>query len=152
MPSTEQVGETVEITQPMQTDDLVALTKGLTLAEKHHGWIGGSVAAVIWTFRELQRRDSTLADEVANWILPRTSNPYVPYGCQNHQARSIEEYRKATQWRTERIHAGLADEKASEDRAKAERVKRSEQRKRSSKERDGEVRKRLIAELDQLTW
>ena len=64
------------ITWRMPTNDLAALTKGLVLAERHHSWIGGSGASAIWTFRELQRRDSELADKVANWILPRTQNPW----------------------------------------------------------------------------
>jgi len=140
-----------EITRPLQTDDLVALTKGLTLTEKHHRWIGGSVAAAIWTFRELRRREPTLADELADWILPRTSNPWVPFGSQNHGARSVEEYRNAQQQRNERIHAGIANLKVSEDQAITERELRSEQRKRSSRDRESEIRIRLIAELAQLT-
>ncbi len=46
-----------EITYTMPTDGLVALTRGLAIAENHHHWIGGSVSAVIWTFRRLQERD-----------------------------------------------------------------------------------------------
>jgi hypothetical protein len=133
----------------MQTDDLIALTKGLALAEKYLGWAGGSVAAPIWTFRELQRRDSTLADRVANWILPRTTNPWVPYGSQNYGARSVEEFQNAKQRNRERIDLGLARQKESEAEAKAERRLRREQRRRSSIAR-GEIRNRIVEGLAHL--
>ena|SRR6056297_1652653 len=81
-----------EITDPMPTHDVVALTKGLVLAELRHRWIGGSVAAAIWTFREVESRDTLVADELADWILPRTRNSYLPYGSNNHGTSSAKEY------------------------------------------------------------
>ena len=136
-----------EITYTMPTDDLMALTRGLTIAENHHHWIGGSVSAVIWTFRRLQERDPAVADEVADWILPRTRNPWVPYGSQNHGARSFEEYHRAEQridlWKKKRA-------KEIED-TRNERHVRNAQRKRSTKDRDSGMRQNFITELNQLT-
>jgi hypothetical protein len=76
----------------MSTEDLAALIKGLTVAEKQFHWAGGSVAAAIWVFRELQKRDSGLSRVVADWILVRTNNPYLPFGSHNRHARSVDEY------------------------------------------------------------
>jgi hypothetical protein len=140
-----------QITDAMPTDELVDLTKGLTLTAEHHRWGGGSVAGAIWTFRQIQRRDSAVADEVADWILPRTRNPWVPYGSQNHGARSVEEYRHAEGRRIERMTAGLTEEKQNQERAEAERLVRKSQRDRSAQDRDSDIRKNLIAELNQLT-
>ena len=135
----------------MQTGDLVALTKGLTLAENYRRWIGGSVAAVIWTFRQIQRRDPALADEVADWILPLTRNPWVPYGSQNHGARSVEEYRSAEQIRAERISAGFAEVKNNEENAKVDKHIRKTQRIRSATDRDSDIRESFKADLNQMT-
>ena len=56
------------LTRTMTTEDVAALAKGLGLAESRLRWLGGSVAAVIWVFRELQRRDPGTAEAVAEWI------------------------------------------------------------------------------------
>ena len=138
-----------QVTQPMETDELIALTKGLTLAEKYLGWVGGSVAASIWTFRELQRRDSALADEVANWMLPRTANAWVPFGSQNYGTRSVEEFQSAKQRNREQIEIGHARQTENEAEAKAERDLRREQRQRSSMVR-GELRNRITKDLAQV--
>jgi hypothetical protein len=140
-----------EITREMPIDDMVALVKGLVLAEDYHRWIGGSVAAAIWVFRELVMRNPALADDVANWILPRTSNPWVPFGSQNHGARSVDEYSTVQQRRSECILAGLAEERASEHRAQMERLSRESQREQSARARYSNVRKQFIAELNILT-
>lgn len=140
-----------DIINRMPTPDLVALTKGLVLAEHHHRWIGGSVAAAIWTFSKIQGRDSAIADELADWILPRTHNPWVPYGSRNHGAQSVAEYRHAEQRHAECVFAGLAAEREGEERAKAERCVRKRQRERSAKDRDNDIRRRFIDDLEELT-
>ena len=68
------------VTEKLSTEDLVALVKALTVAEKQFHWAGGSVSAVIWVFRELQQREPELSQQVAEWITSRTKNPYAPYG------------------------------------------------------------------------
>jgi hypothetical protein len=69
--------------QDMLVDDLVALVKGLVIAERRFEWAGGSVSAVNWALRVLQRRDFSLSETVADWILRRSANPYAPYGSYN---------------------------------------------------------------------
>lgn len=76
---------------PLATQDVVAVIKGLVVTEHRLGWMGGSVSGAIWIFHELQRRDPLLAKEVADWVLSRTRNPYVPFGRQNHGAKSLKE-------------------------------------------------------------
>lgn len=78
----------------LATQDVIALIKGLVVTEHRLNWIGGSVAAAIWVFHELQRRDPLLATEVGDWVLARTRNPYLPFGRPNHGARSLEEFRR----------------------------------------------------------
>ena len=74
-------------------------------------------------------------NEVANWILLRTRNPWSPFGYQSHGATSVEEYRSELRWRAKRITAGIANVKQSEERAEAERRARKTQRERSAKDR-----------------
>src|SRR5437867_3678626 len=83
-----------QVTESLSNEELVHLLKALTVAENRLTWLGGSVAACIWVFRELERRDLLLSLQLADWILPRTGNPYVPFGRPNFGARSVEEYRR----------------------------------------------------------
>ena len=69
--------------QDMLVDDLVALVKGLVIAERRFEWAGGSVSSVNWTLRILQRRDFALSETVADWVQRRSANPYAPYGSFN---------------------------------------------------------------------
>jgi hypothetical protein len=80
------------VTGTMVIEDLVALAKALTVCEERFRWTGGSVAAVIWVYREIEHRDRPLARQVADWILARTSNPWAPFGTMNLGARSIDQY------------------------------------------------------------
>jgi len=77
-----QWAEWDSITKTMTTQDVAALAKGLGLAESSLRWCGGSVAAVIWVFRELQRRDPGVAEAVAEWIGSR----WVEAGYDNYWA------------------------------------------------------------------
>lgn len=133
------------------TEDLIALTRGLTLAENGNGWSGGSVAAAIWTFRQVQKRDPTLAVELANWILPRTRNPWVPFGRQSHGSRSVEEFVRNEQQRAEQISTGISEQQASHLRAKVERQVRKAQRERSARDRNNDIRESFITALNRLT-
>lgn len=80
---------TAEMTQP----ELVTLAKGLVRAEKEHGWCGGSVASAIWVFRSFARRFPEASDALAEWMLRHSDNPYVPFGNNRGNARSLSEYR-----------------------------------------------------------
>jgi len=136
-----------EITAQMPTDDLIALIKGLTIAENHNNWIGGSVSSVIWTFRELQRRDGKLAMELAEWILPRSYNPYVPFGSHNWGAESLEEYFEKFRDRERKRARGYMEQIRSEREAEEQRKIRGEQRQRSARDRNTDVRKKLVEEI-----
>jgi hypothetical protein len=138
------------ITQTLPTDDLIALVKGLTLAELHNRWAGGSVSSVIWTFRELGRRSAEFNDELADWILARTNNPYVPFGTQNHGAKSLAEYRAATSLHAAAIADGLAAQESSERNARDERKVRKQQKSRSAEARKTLGRALFLAKLSKL--
>ncbi len=90
----------------MSPGDIALILKGLTLAERHCNWYGGSVAASIWVFRILYRKsDSKLARSIADWIAVRTANSYSPYGTTRHRSfdrwvyEQSEEYRIAQEAR-----------------------------------------------------
>jgi len=84
-----------DISRSMETDNLVFLIKGLTLAEKTHHWIGGSVAGSVWLYKILEKKSSVLAEDVATWVLQNSENPYLPYGTMNtHGARTHKEYKE----------------------------------------------------------
>lgn len=68
------------VTAELAIEDLVALLKGLTICEMRFHWCGGSVSAVIWVYRELQKRNRTLSKELYEWTIRRTHNPYAPTG------------------------------------------------------------------------
>lgn len=59
----------------LSTQELESLLKGLTIAELRLGWRGGgSVSAVIWIFRQIQRRSQKDADRLYEWVIRRTAN------------------------------------------------------------------------------
>jgi hypothetical protein len=68
------------IAQQLGIEDLCALTLGLALAERELRWTGGSVAAAIWTFQSLAKRDQATADALVGDLCAVTRNPYVPFG------------------------------------------------------------------------
>ena len=138
-------------TKDLATADLVNLIRGLTASELVHQWIGGSVSATIWTFRILQGRSEQLADELTDWVLARTKNPYVPFGSQNHGAKSLAQYRNLMRARATRARQRLDDEEARKRTAEVEAAIRQEQRQRSSRDRHTEKRKEFIKELESLS-
>jgi hypothetical protein len=79
-----------EIALELSDEDLVSLTKGMAMCEMQFRWGGGSVSAVIWLFRAIERR--TLDTEcLANWLLENSDNPYIPFGTNRGRAASISE-------------------------------------------------------------
>ncbi|MEI6541658.1 MAG: hypothetical protein WCO86_19365 [Planctomycetota bacterium] len=140
-----------QVTGAMPLDRLIGLAKGLTLAEDFLNWAGGSVAAVIWVFREIQKRDDKRANEVADWILPRTQNPYVPFGRLNFRARTSDEYHRSRQWRSDYIAARLVEENQIVMRVRAERTVRQQKRQWASQNRRSELRTLFRVELKQKT-
>lgn len=70
------------VTQPMTSDELIAITKGLTLAEKCPRWLyRGSVSPVINVYNEIDGRgDYELSWNTAKWVIEHSDNPYAPFG------------------------------------------------------------------------
>jgi hypothetical protein len=113
-------------TATLSTEQVVSLAKGLVLAEKLPGWSCGSVDAAIWVFGELDRRKYDGLDSLADWILSRTHNPYVPFGTQNHGAKSLPEYKRRSEAWAKRKDARHSEIAAEQERAKAWRVARAQ--------------------------
>ena len=66
--------------------------QALTIAEViFDGWTAGSVSLVIWTFRVFQSKFADEADVLADWVLSRTINEYLPYGTYTFGSRSLSE-------------------------------------------------------------
>jgi len=94
------------VTESLSIEDLVALIKCLTIAERSfEGWKAGSVSPVIWLFRSLSGLDPNLADTVANWVLTHTENDYLPFGTMNLGAKSLAEYHHLKEVASERAKA-----------------------------------------------
>ena len=76
---------------------------------------------MIWLFRYLQAKDLHASEEMADWILARTRNPYAPFGTQTYGARSLAEYRQTLEAHAKRHSEHLAEERARQERAKTRR-------------------------------
>lgn len=135
-----------QATAALEAEDLFPLIRGLTLGERHHRWPGGSASAVIWVFRELERRSPALAEAAADWVLANTSNPYLPFGFQNRGARSLAEYRKEEELRAQR----RAAQHECEVRAARERETRSRQRQTAASLRRSALRTNIIKAFDKI--
>jgi hypothetical protein len=106
------------------------LVRGLALGELLLNWSGGSAASVIWAFQVFQRRFANGSEELADWILRRSENPYAPFGTMRAGVRSISEYRSYLAAKTQHRKDG---EQAQERRKILKQVKLA-------------VRRRLAAE------
>ena len=79
-------------------EDLIHLMKGLTYCEARFSWPGGSAAATIWLLESLANSctDKDLVDEVSNWLLSHSNNPYNPFGTiETFDAQTYSEYKSA---------------------------------------------------------
>lgn len=70
----------------LSVEETASLARALATMEQGWKWSGGSVAAVIWVFRNLQRRDPQLAGHAARWLVKHSSNPWVPFGRQSERS------------------------------------------------------------------
>ena len=76
----------------LSRDELAALVRALTIAEVIlDGWTASSVSPVIWTFRVFQLRFADQANILADCVLSRTANEYLPYGTSSFGARSVSQ-------------------------------------------------------------
>lgn len=82
-----------EVVDTLSEVDLRNLVRGLTAAELELGWYGGSVAAVIYVYRRYEARFPEKADALADWVLARSENDYVPFGRMRAGARSVAEFK-----------------------------------------------------------
>jgi hypothetical protein len=111
-------------------DDLVCLILGLVTAEARLHWSGGSAASVIRLFRILEVRHAGRADQLGDWILQHTDNPYLPCGWQNEGQRTMEMYRRIPTWWEARrkAHEQECDRKYEEALRRWEHDKRKDRR------------------------
>lgn len=82
-----------EVADPLVEVDLQNLVRGLTAAELELGWYGGSVASVIYLYRCYEARFPEQANTLADWVLARSENEYVPFGRMRAGARSVAEFK-----------------------------------------------------------
>jgi hypothetical protein len=153
-------------TASLSMQELENLLKGLTIAELRFGWRDGSVASVIWVFKEIQRRSQVDADRLYEWVITRSTNPYAPTGSsvnptiphdmipiidrmtdeEREQWRQsfLESCRKLSEQRqTEKIARIEKAQKEAQNNRLAKANRKAQKRKLDSERR--EVRKRLIA-------
>ena len=109
------------IAEDLSTEELIALIKCLTIAESvYDNWMAGSVSPVIWLFRHLSSREPEVSNDVADWVLANTHNPYIPFGSDNFGARSTIElsiFRQLSkEGARERREAELARKKEAQER------------------------------------
>jgi hypothetical protein len=134
------------VAKALDTADLVALVKGVTVADEHLlGWRAGSVAAAIWVFGVLAKRDPVLAFELLDrWIPAHSTNGYVVRMVGRVPPIDWERLRlraggataaELKEWDAERrrerrrqVKAGAASEREGEKRAEAERQARAEKK------------------------
>lgn len=82
----------LEAVSQLSESDAVFLIKALTKLEHYPNFKAGSVSPVIWIFRGL--KNASERTELIDWILANTENDYLPFGSQNHGAKSLAEYRQ----------------------------------------------------------
>jgi hypothetical protein len=130
--------------------ELAALIKGYAFCEERFQWGGGSVSPAIAMFHFLEGKDPKVADTVADWILPRTTNMYLPYGSINLGAQSAKEYRNRWRARQTGIEEYLSADAELERQANIGRSRRKAQRFVSVRDRNSDIREKLKADLSQL--
>jgi hypothetical protein len=91
-----------DATQGLTELELRNLVRGLTSAELELHWCGGSVASVIWVYQCYKSRFPDMADQLADWVLARSENPYVPFGKMRAGARSVAEFKAYVAAKAER--------------------------------------------------
>jgi hypothetical protein len=80
----------------------LALARGLVIAEEELRWSGGSVAGAIWVYGSFQRKFPQFSEPLAEWMLQRSHNPWVPFGSDRGRAKSLLEYRSLQEARARR--------------------------------------------------
>src|SRR5205085_4927197 len=71
-----------------------ALAKGLVRAEEAHNWQSGAASGAISVYAAFAQKFPAEADELADWMLAHSANPWVPFGKNRGSVRSLDEYRR----------------------------------------------------------
>jgi hypothetical protein len=81
-----------DVAATLDTGRLTALVMALSIAENAVlNFRSGSVSPVIWLFRNLAERKFDGLDQLTDWILQHSSNPYLPFGSHNHGGKTLAE-------------------------------------------------------------
>lgn len=81
-----------DVAATLEAGRLAALVMALTIAEDAvPNFRSGSVSPVIWLLRNLAERKFDGLDQLADWILQHSTNPYLPFGSHNHGGKSLAE-------------------------------------------------------------
>lgn len=146
------------VAEALDTADLVALVKGLTVADEHMlGWGRGSVAAAIGVFGILAKRDLAVALELFyTWIPAHSTNDYIASMAGRMPQIDWDELQLSVgpaaaselkglddkRWRRDRARAERKWQR--EERAEAERQVRAEKKARAQRERSETHRARTL--------
>lgn len=110
-----------EIASGIGNGELVALIKALTIVERDvPNCVAGSVSPVIWLFEVLRSRGDDQLDELAEWVLGETSNPFLPWGSSNFGARTVDQFQQRSSAYEQHCAKRAAKEQA---RQEADRVR-----------------------------
>lgn len=134
--------------------DMGELIVGMTYAERHMAWTGGSAASSIWIFQHLVERctDQIFIDQIAAWVITNGTNPYSPFGTRvSLGARDYSEYVALRTARRKRISKFEQADNSIEERATAERALRYKRASQAVADQRSYARDELIAELDELS-
>jgi hypothetical protein len=141
-------------TSSLTTADVVFLVKGLTIAESHFRWCGGSVAATIWVFRELIRRgDAGLLSELATWVFLHRGNSYLPFGTTLYWSYEDFVDRNSPEYLAERERRRQRGEvlKLVQQQARIQRRAEMARKHRENRLRGSERRVEVLQQLTELT-
>ena len=143
--------EWYELAQGHSREDVIALVKVLTVAERDlPNFCGGSVSPVIPLYRYLL--DSTQDDftELRDWVVAHTQNHYLPFGSGRFRPASLSDYRRQVEEFQARRHAR---EQAVKEALIARRTARKKEldEQEQVRLRERETRNTLLASLQHLS-
>lgn len=141
------------VAERLPEDKLKYLVRGLTIAEMELDWYGGSVAGVIWVFRNYESRFPKESNELADWVLARSENPFVPFGRMRGSVRSVAEYHAHLAAKSRRQEEGKQERENAQryKKIRAEVRRRLEHERRILQEAHNRARNELIAQLKDLS-
>jgi len=139
-----------DLVESLAIVELAALIKGYAFCEERFRWSGDSVSPAIAMFHFLDGEDPKVADAVADWILPRKINEYLPYGVNKRGVQSAKEFRKILIEERAFSRQSLAEETELARQRNIERARRKAQRFASVRDRNSDIREKLKADLSQL--